>query len=133
MMTSMRFYLKPDIKKRKNMKIVPIEFAIAAADLTGSNPESVEASIKEEILKETLKAITPMLDDENFIDMSPSEDGKEFIIKVNMMVGSTSKYIDATAETTKNLLTLCLNQGVSHEQSKEIIRDATKPLIDLVS
>lgn len=115
------------------MKIIPIEFAISKDELTKLTPEQVEESIKEEILKATIEVIAPMLDDENFIEMTPSEDEKEFVIKINFMIGSTMKYIDATADVTKNLLALCVSQGVDSDVSKDIIRDATKPLIDLVS
>jgi hypothetical protein len=115
------------------MKIIPIEFAISKDELTKLTPEQVEESIKEEILKAAVEVIAPMIDDTDFIEMIPSEDQTEFIVRINLMVGSTAKYIDATSDVTKNLLELCIAQGVDTDASKDIIRDATRPLIDLIS
>lgn len=115
------------------MKILPINFHIDMEDLTASTPEGIENSIKEEILKHVLEAVTPMLDSEDFIDMAPSEDGTKFDISINLIIGSTAEYIDATSEVTATLLALCMEHGTSRETSTMIISDATRPLIDLVS
>lgn len=115
------------------MKIVEIKFAIETEELTKLTPEDVENAIKEEILKATVEAVAPMLDDEDFIEMSQSEDKKEFIIKINLMIGSTSKYIDATSQTITNLMKSSLNTNLSDDEYATIINNATKPLIDLVS
>jgi hypothetical protein len=114
------------------MKIVPIEFQISTEDLTNLTTEDVENSIKEEIIKHIIETITPMLDDENFIDMTPSEDGSEFNIAMNIMVGASNQYIDAISATTANLMKHCLSTGVSQEDSTNIISKATQPLIELV-
>jgi hypothetical protein len=114
------------------MKIVPISFMIASEDLTKLSPEDVESAIKDEILKHVIKTVVPMFDDEGFISMTPSEDEEGFDIEINLMIGSTSEYIDATSVTTTNLLELCMNNGISRKGSAVIITKATQPLIDLV-
>jgi hypothetical protein len=114
------------------MKIIPIAFSIATEELTNLSSEDVESSIRDEIMKHVIGTISPMLDDENFIEMSPSEDGSEYNISINIMIGAANEYIDATSATTTNLLALCNKQGVEHDASVAIIQEATKPLIDLV-
>ena len=106
------------------MKIIPISFIIAASELTSQPAEQVEELIKQAVLDHVMKEISPMLDDENFIEMSPSEDGSEFTININLMIGSTNQYIDATAEVAKNLKGLSIRD--------DLISKATQPLIDLV-
>jgi hypothetical protein len=114
------------------MKIVPIEFQISTEDLANLTTEDVENSIKEEIIKHIIETITTMLDDENFIEMTPSEDGSEFNIAMNIMVGASNQYIDAISVTTANLMAHCTTTGVSVEDSTNIISKATQPLIELV-
>lgn len=115
------------------MNIIPIEFVIARSELESLTAEEVELAIKEEILKSVIEAIAPMLDDENFIDITPSEDNSDVTVKVNLMLGSTMKYIDATSKLTNNLMQLCKSHNVSEENAADIIRDVTRPLIDLIS
>lgn len=115
------------------MHIIPVEFVIARQELEALTAEQVESAIKEEILKSIVEAIAPMLDDESFIDITPSEDNTDVTVKVNLMLGSTMKYIDATSALTNNLMNLCRTHDVSEEDSADIIRDATRPLIDLIS
>lgn len=106
------------------MKIIPISFIIASSELTEQSPDAVERTIKDAVIGHIMEEISPMLDDENFIEMVPSEDGSEFTININVMLGSTNQYIDATAEVTA-----CLKQqGISDAT----IVKCTKPLIDLV-
>jgi hypothetical protein len=114
------------------MKIIPIEFQIATGEITSLSSEDIENSIKEEVMKHLVETISPMLDDENFIEMTPSADGSEFNIAINIMVGASNQYIDAISETTANLMAHCTTTGVSVEESTNIISKATQPLIDLV-
>lgn len=106
------------------MKIIPISFIIASSELTSQPAEQVEELIKQAVLEHVMKEISPMLDDENFIEMSPSEDGSEFTININLMIGSTNQYIDATAEVAKNMKSLSIRD--------DLISKSTQPLIDLV-
>lgn len=106
------------------MKIVPISFIIAASELTAHPAEEVEQLIKQAVLDHLINELSPMLDDENFIEMSPSEDGSEFTININLMLGSTNQYIDATSQVAINLK--------ANNVSDTVITDCTAPLVGLV-
>lgn len=114
------------------MKIIPVNFHIANEDLLKTSTEAVEESITDEIMSNITKAIIPMIDSENFVEMAPSEDGNGFDVSINIMIGSASEYIDATSLTTTNLLNLCMDNDISKEEAIDIISDATHPLIALV-
>lgn len=115
------------------MKIIPINFMIASEELVKSSPEDVEEAIKNEILKNITEAITPMFDNEGFVDMIPSEDGEGFDIKINLMIGSANEYIDATVKTTTNIVEILNKTGLSENNAKDVAAKSTQPLVELVS
>lgn len=118
------------------MKIIPIKFDVALEELSNVSPEGIEQSIKDEIMSHVHDTIASMLDDENFITMSPSkEDQTIFNVELNIMLGSSNEYIDAISETTtilKNHLSILILDN-DQKVHATIINDVTKPLVNLVS
>jgi hypothetical protein len=114
------------------MKIIPIEMTIDNSDILKSNAIDIESSIKEHIIVKIIESLSSMLDDENFLEMEPSEDGKSFNVRVDILIGSAIKYLDAISDTTVNLLTLCRSQGISQTAAVNIIAKATAPLQNLL-
>jgi hypothetical protein len=114
------------------MQIIPIEMTIDNSDILKSNATDIESSIKEYILVKIIENLSTMLDDENFLEMEPSEDGKSFNVRVDVLIGSAIKYLDAISDTTVNLLTLCKSQGISQTAAVNVISKATSPLQNLL-
>lgn len=114
------------------MKIIPISFHISNDDLIKSSADDVEQTIKDEVLEHITQAILPMLNNDTFVEMAPSEDASGFDVSINLIIGSAAEYIDATSATTTNLLELCMEQEIKHEDAADIISEATRPLIDLI-
>jgi hypothetical protein len=114
------------------MQIIPIEMTIDNSDILKSNATDIESSIKEYILVKIIENLSSMLDDENFLEMEPSEDGKSFNVRVDVLIGSAIKYLDAISDTTVNLLTLCKTQGISQTAAVNVISKATSPLQNLL-
>lgn len=114
------------------MITIPIELSIDKEDIFNSTPEDIESSIKEHIITEIISHIASMLDDEHFIEMTPSKDESTFDIKINILLGSTHDYTSALTETVSNLLELCMNNNISQEDSINIISKATLPLAKII-
>jgi hypothetical protein len=114
------------------MQIIPIEMTIDNSDILKSNATDIESSIKEYILVKIIESLSSMLDDENFLEMEPSEDGESFNVRVDILIGSAIKYLDAISDTTVNLLTLCKSQGISQTAAVNVISKATSPLQSLL-
>jgi type II secretory pathway pseudopilin PulG len=114
------------------MQIIPIEMTIDNSDILKSNATDIESSIKEYILVKIIENLSSMLDDENFLEMEPSEDGQSFNVRVDILIGSAIKYLDAISDTTVNLLTLCKSQGISQTAAVNVISKATSPLQNLL-
>lgn len=116
------------------MQIVPIKFHIHLQDLGAATPEALEQSIKDEIMSNIHDAIQPMLDNENFITMVPDEKMDQvFNVELNIMLGATNEYIDATSEVTRLIIANCKATGISEDLAKTIAKQSTTPLIHLVS
>lgn len=115
------------------MKIVGIEFALTQKQLSEMNAEQIEEAIKVEVLTNIVNAITPMLDDNAFIEMAPSEDGKSFNIKTSVVLGSTTQFLEAIQSVTKTLNTALSDLDVDEDEISDIISDVTKPLVDLMA
>lgn len=114
------------------MKLMNIKLAIEKDELLGKKPEDIENSIKEEILKNVIEAITPMLNNEEFIEMNLSDDESEFNIQVGIIIGSSIEFTNAITNTTKNIIDLCLDNGTSLENAHNIVKEATLPLAELI-
>lgn len=116
------------------MQIVPIKFHIHLQDLGSATPEDLEQSIKDEVMSHIHNSIQPMLDNENFITMIPDEKlDQVFNVELNIMIGATNEYIDATSEVTSLIIANCKTTGMSEDLAKIIAKTSTAPLISLVS
>lgn len=116
------------------MQIIPIKFNIHLQDLGTATPEDLEQSIKDEIMSNIHDAIQPMLDNENFITMVPDKKMDQvFNVELNIMLGSTNEYIDATSEVTRLIVDNCKAAGMTDYIAQDIAKTCTAPLIDLVS
>lgn len=122
------------------MKIVPIKFQLTSEFIAKLKSSEVEDAIKTEILTKIIQEITPMLDDESFVEMVPSGDNKVFDISLSVLVGSSSKYIEAIQQSaikSKEILTGIQNDfGLEDDYSEEDILDDVNsilaPMSDLV-
>lgn len=122
------------------MKIVPIKFQLTSEFIAKLKPSEVEDAIKTEILTKIIQEITPMLDDESFVEMVPSGDNKVFDISLSVLIGSSSKYIEAIQQSaikSKEILTGIQNDlGLEDDYSEEDILDDVNsilaPMSDLV-
>ncbi len=116
------------------MQIVPIKFHIHLQDLGAATPEALEQSIKDEIMSNIHDAIQPMLDNENFITMVPDEKMDQvFNVELNIMLGATNEYIDATSEVTRIIVANCKAAGMVDLVAQDVAKMSTAPLINLVS
>lgn len=116
------------------MQIIPIKFHIHLQDLGSATPEDLEQSIKDEIMSNIHDAIQPMLDNENFITMVPDEKMDQvFNVELNIMLGSTNEYIDATSEITRLIVDNFKATGMTNHAAQNVAKVCTSPLINLVS
>ena len=115
------------------MQIIPIKFHIHLQDLGAATPEDLEQSIKDEIMSHIHDAIQPMLDNENFITMIPDEKMDHvFNVELNIMLGATNEYIDATSEVTRLIVNNFKSAGMLESIAQDLTKVCTAPLINLI-
>lgn len=117
------------------MGLIPIRFDVHMDDINKASAEDIEASIKNEVLENIIKAILPKLDDENVIKMTQSpEDESIYNIEIDLVMLSKHECIEAAVETTSHIAHMCKEYYVTDPAIiNDLVQAANESFIKITS